>query len=80
METRDCPKCGGRMYHNKEISKKNNKPYENWKCICGNIEWVDIKSGSGGNNEVLDKLADIGLKLDFIIAEINERKAKNKQD
>ena len=44
METKECPKCKGIMYHNKGISKKNGKPYENWNCSnpeCKNIEWVD---------------------------------------
>jgi len=45
METKECPKCGGIMYHNKGVSKKNGKPYENWNCgnqECKNIEWIDL--------------------------------------
>lgn len=30
------------MFHNKGISKKTGKPYENYKCKCGEIEWVDF--------------------------------------
>jgi len=37
-----CPKCGGRIYHNKDVSKKTGKPYENWKCgSCDYIKWAD---------------------------------------
>jgi hypothetical protein len=42
-ETKPCSICGGgTMYHNKGISKKTGKPYENWKCsACKEVEWVD---------------------------------------
>ena len=41
-ETRPCPKCDGIQYHNRGISRKSNKPYENWKCSsCEEIEWID---------------------------------------
>jgi len=46
MENEQCPKCGNKLYHNKGISKKNNEPYENYKCSnkdCGYIDWVDLK-------------------------------------
>ena len=49
METKECPKCKGIMYHNKGISKKNGKPYENWNCSnpeCKNIEWIDLNKVS----------------------------------
>lgn len=36
-----CPKCGNiTLYHNKGISQKNNRPFENYKCRCGYLEWV----------------------------------------
>lgn len=40
-----CPQCGNQsLYHNIGISKKNNKPFENYKCNkCQHIEWVDRK-------------------------------------
>lgn len=44
VETKKCVHldCEGTMYHNKGISKKTNKPYENWKCnLCKEVEWVD---------------------------------------
>jgi lysyl-tRNA synthetase class I len=38
-----CQKCGKIFaYHNKGVSKKTGKPYENYKCNCGNIEWVNL--------------------------------------
>jgi hypothetical protein len=43
MENTKCPKCGKELFHNQGISKKNNKPYENYKCVCGYILWVDAK-------------------------------------
>ena len=43
-----CPKCAGQtLYHNKGISQKNGKPYENYKCKCGFLQWVDIKPKGG---------------------------------
>lgn len=40
-ETKKCQKCSGTKYYNEGISKKNNKPYRNWKCPgCGDIEWL----------------------------------------
>ena len=37
-----CPECGNKLYHNKGISKKTGKPYENWKCgDCEYIKWAD---------------------------------------
>ncbi len=42
-ETKRCPKCGKTAYHNIGISKKTGEPYENWKCPCGYLEWVDVK-------------------------------------
>jgi DNA-directed RNA polymerase subunit M/transcription elongation factor TFIIS len=39
-----CPKCQQfSLYHNTGISKKNNQPFENYKCKCGYIQWVDLK-------------------------------------
>jgi hypothetical protein len=41
METKNCPKCSNKMYHNQGISKKTGKPYENWKCgTCKYVEWI----------------------------------------
>jgi len=38
-----CPKCGKLFaYHNKGVSKKTGKPYENYKCNCGNIKWINL--------------------------------------
>jgi hypothetical protein len=54
METKTCPQCGNKMFHNKGVSKKTGKPYENWKCgdkACGNIEWVDLKAEKEINRE-----------------------------
>ena len=45
METKNCPKCGGMLFHNKGVSKSNGKPYENFNCgnkDCDYIEWVDL--------------------------------------
>ena len=52
-ETRPCPKCGGKQYHNRGVSKKNNKPYENWKCSnCQDIEWIDQWPNEKENAEI----------------------------
>ncbi len=35
--------CGNIFaYHNKGVSKKTGKPYENYKCNCGNIKWINL--------------------------------------
>ena len=39
-----CPKCSGKLFHNKGISKKTGNPYENFKCgKCDYIEWINQK-------------------------------------
>lgn len=39
-----CPMCEAEMVLKKGISKKNNKPYEMWKCNeCEHIVWVNEK-------------------------------------
>lgn len=46
IETKPCPLCGKIAYHNRGISKKTNKPYENYKCgdkNCQYIEWIEIE-------------------------------------
>jgi len=49
VETKKCAKCGGTKYHNQGISKKNNQPYENWKCgNCKDTEWVDLRTPKEG--------------------------------
>jgi ribosomal protein S27AE len=59
METRNCPKCGSKLYNNKGISPKNNRPWENWKCgKCPYIEWVDLKqvplpAQPNGNGDII---------------------------
>lgn len=76
MENKLCPQCGGKMYHNKGISKKNNKPYENWKCgTCKEIEWVDIIEPQNGNailsDEILARLDKIEKRFDDMSAWIS---------
>jgi hypothetical protein len=57
VETKECPKCQGRMYHNQGVSKKTGKPYENWKCSgCQDIEWVGHKKAQNGNAMLMDEL------------------------
>ena len=77
MTNKICPQCGQNMFHNQGISKKNGKPYENYKCKCGEIEWVDNKNASqrqiGGNKEVLDA---IGLAKEDILKALREVYAK----
>ena len=65
MENKLCPQCSGKMYNNKGISKKNNKPYENWKCgECKYIEWVDVKEQGNGNQIVMDEIARLDARID----------------
>jgi len=61
METKICPKCQGTMFHNKGVSSKNGKPYENWNCgnaECKNIEWVDISKGAA---KEIDTAKNMGM-------------------
>ena len=86
METKNCPQCGNKMFHNIGVSKKNNKPYENYKCgACQYLEWVDQKGTTGKPKEPAwsgkiletEMLARIDANVQFIVDEINK---KNKQD
>lgn len=53
MENTNCPQCGNRLFHNKGISTKNNRPYENYKCgKCQYIKWVDIKEETGQDKKL----------------------------
>jgi len=80
-----CPQCGGDMFHNQGISKKNNKPYENYKCKCGYIEWVDLRAEKqqgmvekqNGNQMLMEEIltlntlmVETNLRLDKLIAYI----------
>ena len=83
-ETKECPKCGGISYHNKGVSKTTGKPYENWKCSsCKDVEWVNSKVAQPNypkpDTKIIDRLADMDLKLDFIISKINERDARKEK-
>ena len=43
-----CPKCRDpklTLWHNIGVGKKG--PYENYKCACSYIEWVDLKKVPG---------------------------------
>ena len=53
-DTKKCPKCGRTAYHNQGISKKTGEPYENWKCPCGYIEWIDVKKPAEQPKEEVD--------------------------
>jgi len=75
MNDKNCPKCGSKIFHNKGISKKTGKPYENYKCGgCDYIRWVDLTGEGQGfkkavpaNNEALNELKEEikGLRKDF---------------
>ena len=56
METKQiCPECGSNMYHNKGISKKTGKPYENYKCgECKYIQWVDVADMGSPQKTMVD--------------------------
>lgn len=80
MQMQTCKKCQKPAYHNKGISLKNNKPYENIKCSdrdCGHVEWINLEDKADkpkpepANNDILNR---IELKLDFIIDELNDKK------
>lgn len=74
VEVKPCPKCGGMMYHNKGISKKTGKPYENWKCgKCQTIEWVDRKpvNSTDGTEKIL-KYEDNEEQIKRGLALLNE--------
>ena len=59
-EVKHCPKCKGIMYHNQGISKKTGKPFENWKCKCGNIEWINVrqKGEMEGTQKVIKEMEE----------------------
>lgn len=49
-----CPKCKDpklTLWHNKGVSEKNGKPWENYKCKCGYVQWVDLDKVPGTNFE-----------------------------
>ena len=60
--------------------------YENWKCgSCKNTEWIDrkrpspmvgIQKEADQGNKILNELAEIHLKLDFIITKIKDKEQK----
>ena len=65
-----CPQCGAMtLYHNKGISKKTGKSYENYKCSsCGYIEWKKA--------EETNKTQDCAILMEEITdfrKEFNER-------
>lgn len=72
MESKNCPQCGNRLFHNKGVSKKNNKPYENFKCgSCDYIEWVDLQAPSAttsppANAELLEAMRELYTKMEDI--------------
>ena len=74
-EKKQCPKCGSLVFHNKGVSKKTNKPYENYKCgSCDYIKWVDLTGGGEGfkkavpanNEEVMKALREIYKLIDAL--------------
>lgn len=80
-----CPKCHEKsFYHNKGISKKNNKPYENRKCSkCQHIEWIDLPAKSNESDSTTKKPKDfyqtVGEMLGEILRIVNEINEKSKK-
>lgn len=77
MENKICPQCGNKLWHNEGISKKNGKPYENYKCAdkeCGYIEWVDLKEKKElpGKPKITAEIINDNIKI--VIAELSEIK------
>ena len=71
----NCVKCGSKIFHNKGVSKKTNKPYENYKCgSCDYIKWVDLtgegkgfkKAVPANNEEVMKALREIYKLIDTL--------------
>ncbi len=71
-----CPKCLQQtLYHNKGVSSKTNKPYENNKCAkCDYLIWIpqedakpvfnkDNPPGQNGNTIIADLLTQIDMKV-----------------
>jgi ribosomal protein S27AE len=75
-EQRTCPnlKCGSRLFHNKGISAKNGKPYENWKCAkCGFIEWVDLNPKTGKSTPLPTEIeVDMAKRVESKIDVVNK--------
>lgn len=72
-----CPKCGAKVFHNKGISSKTNKPYENYKCgSCDFIEWVGQKDKGGNTSSNTNEIMKL---LKAIYNDIQILKAKNEE-
>lgn len=71
-----CPECGSKLYHNKGISKKTGKPYENWKCgECEYIKWVDIQNEPVLKSDAMGQevnLINLDKKMDEAIKKLDE--------
>lgn len=84
-----CKECESeRIYHNEGVSKKNNQPYENYKCAeCGYTEWVDLrkpntnaygayKKPANGVGRGQAKGAAFNKSVDVVIAAYNKGEVK----
>ena len=73
-----CPKCKEMtLWHNKGIGK-NNKPYENYKCKCGYLEWVPQPKDAPGSNKPAVDSGDI-MSLNSRMAELEAIVVGNKE-
>ena len=76
MEYKRCPNCGNNLFHNKGISKKTGKPYENYKCgQCDYIKWVDqipVINGDTGKEIKADAEIDQGERMITLLTDIRD--------
>ncbi len=67
-ETRMCPECGTKLFHNKGVSKAKGIPYENWNCPkCDFIEWIDINKEAAKQMNMSSELKPSTKLSDFLI-------------